>query len=614
LATDPRPMHRAVRLATPQFARFCLLWPFCFLSPFLTINKHAVINLGSRLPSLLSEKGLVKFKSKAIFLLLLCGSFLGSSLLLPGSRSRAEILVDISTQFIDVPAGSSPEPVKLAATLFQPRFFPSAPAVIYIHGWGGHRLTGTDNLAYYVAAAGYTVLSYTARGFGHGESGGRATLAGPDELSDLSHVIDWLLNDPDHVIGPHVTKIGIIGGSYGGGHGFQFSSDPRVSAVIPLVGWTDLEQSLFPNGAVNYRLGIGEFYSGLNRDVGSPPFFNYTPLEFQILDAAAEGRLPSSSVRQVLHSRSIAQQDQSGREILDQSRQPRAPIFIIQSWDDYLFPSTQVLDVYSQITAPKQIYLGRQGHPPEGHTFEGEDLYIATQVLRWFDRYLRGVGAKDSRAVTSAPAPFSVVPYAAKQYPSSDIVPEAFFLKPGGALARKKKGPDEPGTAGGIFRPERVRGSNLGSEIPSQSDMLSAHADRIGVLPQKLAYTLPPWETQTEMIGSSEFTLNINSSTSTDIDLIVRTYDVAPDGVETEVTIGVTRVTGLTPNEIRAVTFRDYGDDWVFGAGHSLRIKISNIDFPSFRPPGANDNVPSEVTIHTGTSFRSKIVVPIRQM
>ena len=41
--------------------------------------------------------------------------------------------------------------ITLAATLYQPRLFSAAPAVIYIHGWGGHRLTGEDNLAYYIS-------------------------------------------------------------------------------------------------------------------------------------------------------------------------------------------------------------------------------------------------------------------------------------------------------------------------------------------------------------------------------------------------------------------------------------------------------------------------------
>ena len=551
-------------------------------------------------------------KHKLLSLLVLVTLFIGSCLL-PASQAKAGLLVEESTHFIEVPGGSfGSQPIKLAATLFQPRFFPSAPAVIYIHGWGGRRLKGEDNLAYYVAAAGYTVLSYTARGFGEGESGGRATLAGPDELNDLSRVIDWLTSDPDDVIGPRVTKIGVIGGSYGGGHSFQIASDPRISAAVPLVGWTDLEQALYPNGAINYRLGIGEFYSGLEQQTGQAPFFNYTQLEFDIFDGAAEGRSPDESITQQLRARSIAQKNAGGLEVLDQNRQPRAPVFIIQSWDDYLFPSTQVLDVFSQITSPKQIYLGRQGHPPEGHTYEGEELYIATQVLRWFDRYLRGFGPKDSRSVTSAPAPFSVLPFTAKQFPSDAISTEQLFLKPGGVLKHNKKGSDQPETAGGVFRPERIRSSRHGAEIPSQADMLSGRVEALLASPPKLVYTLVPWDRQTEMVGSSEFILFVSSATSSELDLVVRTFDVAPDGTETEVTAGAMRIKGLSPGEVRRVTFKDYGDDWVFRSGHSLRIKVSNIDFPTFRPPGANDNLPSEITIHNGKAFPSKMRLPLR--
>jgi predicted acyl esterase len=556
------------------------------------------------------------FNRKSVLSVLIATALLVLSsgpLLFPGSPARADLLVDISTHFIDVPQGSSPEPVRLAATLYQPRFLPSAAAAIYIHGWGGRRLTGEDNLAYYVAAAGYVVLSYTARGFGDDESGGRATLAGPDELEDLSKVIDWLKDDPHNVIDPRVTKIGVVGGSYGGGHGFQISSDPRVSAVIPLVGWTDLEQSLYPNGAINYRMGIGEFYSGLQRHVGSPPFYNYTDLQFELFDAAAEGRLPDSGVREMLRVRSIAHLNGDGVETLDAARVPMAPTFIIQSWDDYLFPAAQVLDVFSQINAPRQIYLGRTGHPPEGHTFEGEELYIGTQVLRWFGRYLQGVGSTDKRTVTSAPAPFSVLPFTAQTLPSDDIASQKLFLKAGGVLLKKKKkAPAAQETAGGIFRPERIRGSRGGADIPAQSDMLSGRVESLTGVPLRLEYTLPPWTSETEMLGSSQFTLFVSSETGGDIDLIVRTYDVAPDGSETEVTVGAVRVKGLAAGQVREVNFKDYGDDWVFAPGHSLRVRISNIDFPAFRPSGANDNRPSMFTIHTGRGFLSKMTLPVR--
>jgi len=551
---------------------------------------------------------MLKFKLLALVLL-------ACALILPvakPSKVNALELVDVSTHFIQVPAGTfGSGTIQLAATLYQPRFFPSAPAAIYIHGFGGHRLTGDDNLAYYIAATGYIVVSYTARGFGDGESGGRVTLAGPDELNDLSRVIDWLTTDPDHVIGPRVTKIGVLGGSYGGGHSFQIASDPRVSAVIPLVGWTDLEQALYPNGAIKYKLGIAEFYSGLDQQVGTPPFYNFIKLEFDMFDAAADGTVPTN-VKQALHARSIAAQGSDGREILDQTRQPRAPTFIIQSWDDYLFPATQALDVFSQITAPKQIYLGRHGHPPGGNQFEGEDLYIATQVLRWFDHYLRGIGDTDSRNVSSAPAPLDVIPFTDKEFPSDAIVSSPLFLKPGGVLSRKKKGPAQEESAGAIFRPERIRSSRSGAEIPSRDDMFSGHADPLQTVPSRLEYTFAPWDTNTEMIGPSEFSLFVSSVTSADVDLVVRTFDVGPDGTETEVTVGVMRVTGLTPGEVRHVTFRDFGDDWVFSAGHSIRLKVTNIDFPDFRPPGANDNFPSQITIHTGKQFPSSMWIPTR--
>src|SRR6185295_6339770 len=244
------------------------------------------------------------------------------------------------------------------------------------------------------------------------------------------------------------------------------------------------------------------------------------------------------------------------------------------------------LDVFSQITSPKQIYLGRQGHPPEGHTYEGEELYIATQVLRWFDRYLRGFGPKDSRSVTSAPAPFSVLPFTAKQFPSDAISTDQLFLKPRGVLKHNKKGSDQPETAGGVFHPERIRSSRRGSEIPSQADMLSGRVEALLASPPQLVFTLAPWDRQTEMVGSSEFTFFVSSATSSEVDLVVRTFDVAPDGTEPEVTVGAMRIKGLSPGEVRRVTFKDYGDDWVFQSGHSLRIKVSNIDFPTFRPPG----------------------------
>jgi ABC-2 type transport system ATP-binding protein len=502
--------------------------------------------------------------------------------------------------------------IELAATLYQPRLLASAPAVIYIHGWGGRRLTGTNNPAYYIAAAGYIVLSYTARGFGGGESGGRASLAGPNEISDLKHIIDWLLNNPDRVIAPRVTKIGVIGGSYGGGHSFQIASDPRVSAVVPIVGWTDLEQALLPNGVINYKLGLEEFYGGLDLSVGSPPFYNYTDLEFKLFDMAAEGRALDPELKQALRDRSIAERGADGREALMASRAPRAPAFIIQSWDDYLFPVTQVLDVFSQLSAPKQMYLGRQGHPPGGNSYPGEEAYISAQVLRWFDYHLRGIGRLDQTPITSAPAPFNGQFVTSSQFPPEGSDTLSLYLKADGVLSRKRKGAHLQETASGIFRPQRIRSSRLGADLPSASDMFSGTIEQVGMLPRSLVYVSNPFDSTIEMIGPSEFELYVSSDTSSELDVIARIYDLAPDGKETEVTVGVMRVSGLMVGEVRRVAFRDFGDNWVFQAGHRIKLKLTNIDFPDFRPPGANDNLRADISLHYGKAFPSSLKLTVR--
>src|SRR5213595_2789231 len=93
-----------------------------------------------------SGKECVVMSKSTLFVLLI----LIAALIIPGpsvSTVNALELVDVSTHFIDVPAGSfGSGTIKLAATLYQRRFFPSAPAAVYIHGFGGHRLTGEDNL------------------------------------------------------------------------------------------------------------------------------------------------------------------------------------------------------------------------------------------------------------------------------------------------------------------------------------------------------------------------------------------------------------------------------------------------------------------------------------
>ena len=77
--------------------------------------------------------------------------------------------------------------VPLATTLYSPDgAAPQGgwPAVLLLHGLGGNRLSMNQMAVQFFAPYGYAVLTVDARG--HGQSGGRTTLAGAREAADYA--------------------------------------------------------------------------------------------------------------------------------------------------------------------------------------------------------------------------------------------------------------------------------------------------------------------------------------------------------------------------------------------------------------------------------------------
>jgi ABC-2 type transport system ATP-binding protein len=148
---------------------------------------------------------------------------------------------------ISAPGGPGvPEPVQLDSTLYVPTTTP-APAVIMAHGFGGSKRSVAAD-AQDLARAGFVVLAYSARGFG--ASTGQIGLDSLDyEIPDARALVDWLGEQPEVTKdGPDDPRVGVTGASYGGALSLMLAgTDPRVDAVVPLITWNDLEQSLFPN-------------------------------------------------------------------------------------------------------------------------------------------------------------------------------------------------------------------------------------------------------------------------------------------------------------------------------------------------------------------------------
>jgi ABC-2 type transport system ATP-binding protein len=97
--------------------------------------------------------------------------------------------------------------------------------------------------------AGYNVLTWDPRGFG--VSTGTVEVDSKDfEGRDVERMLDWIATRPGvELDGPRDPRVGMTGGSYGGGIQLIAAAiDCRIDAITPLIAWHSLTTSLEKNG------------------------------------------------------------------------------------------------------------------------------------------------------------------------------------------------------------------------------------------------------------------------------------------------------------------------------------------------------------------------------
>ncbi len=148
---------------------------------------------------------------------------------------------------VDGPRGN--QHVVLDATFFTPRGSGRIPAVLLAHGFSETK-DAVRPEAQQLTRAGFAVLTWTARGFGH--STGQVGLDSPDyEVKDVEQLVSWLARQPQVLLDrPGDPRVGIAGASYGGGIALLAAAyDHRIDAIVPQSTWNNLATALFPNAA-----------------------------------------------------------------------------------------------------------------------------------------------------------------------------------------------------------------------------------------------------------------------------------------------------------------------------------------------------------------------------
>jgi ABC-2 type transport system ATP-binding protein len=289
-----------------------------------------------------------------------------------------------------------------------------APTVLMGPGWslpGDTDTTGAGILGAISIKSlrddGYNVLTWDPRGFG--SSGGSAEVDSPNfEARDVSTLITWVATQPGVMLdAPGDPRVGMVGGSYGGGIQFvTAATDCRVDAIVPLIAWHSLVSSL--NKADTVKSG----WSGILSNLTTADHVD--PVVREAKQSSDETGTITPDQRAWFAARGPAQL----------MNRVHVPTLIIQGTVDTLFTLQEGVENYQIL---------RQDHVPTsmlwfcgGHgaclTPTGDLQLQVTATLAWLDRYVKQNGSVNVgagfRFVDQNGASYSANSYPVSQGPS----------------------------------------------------------------------------------------------------------------------------------------------------------------------------------------------------
>lgn len=480
------------------------------------------------------------------------------------------------------------------------------PLIIWGHGYGGFKFN--FNAMRRFTDRGYAVFSMTTRGFrescGSAESrtaGGAACDDGYVRLMDTrfevrdaqefaGRLADEELIDPQ--------RIGALGGSYGGGlamalgalndrkmmpdGSLQAWTSPadgdamRIAGAAPNIPWTDLVNSLAPNGAtLDYiadapytrgRFGVmkNSLTTGLYLSGQLAPGYYVTPGGDPDADLTTWfGRLnagePYDGDPLVADAVGELTAHHSSYYIADST--PPTPMLISSGFTDDLFPADEALRFYNRTRTehpgtPISLFFGDFGHPRAANK-AADATRLRDRENAWLDFYVEGSGGAPFQGVEAmtqtcpgtAPSggPVSSGSWATLapgeiRYSSAD----AKTLSPGsGSLA-----------IGEAFDPVDS-GGNPCRTAPG--------ADQQGVA----TYRLPQVDSPITLMGAATVIASINSPAANS-QVAARLLDVAPNGTETLVNRALLRPPVGSSKQV----FQLHPNGWEFAAGHVPKLEL----------------------------------------
>ncbi|MFG3137788.1 alpha/beta fold hydrolase [Streptomyces sp. NPDC048211] len=432
------------------------------------------------------------------------------------------------------------------------------PAVLIGHGFGGSK-DETRAQAEQLAADGYAVMTWSARGFG--KSGGKISLNAPDrEVKDVSRLIDWLAGRPEvQLDGKGDPRVGITGASYGGAVSLLAAGyDKRVDAVAPEITYWNLADALFPDGVFK-KLWAGIFVT-TGGGCG-----NFEKQLCDMYERVAVSGKPDAAARALLAERSPS-------AVADRIK---VPALIVQGQTDSLFPLGQadaMAEAVKANGAPVSVDWIAGGH--DGG--DRETGRVQKRVGEWFDRYLKGDEGADTGpafrvtrtgGIDSTDGAALTRGASSDTYPGLRSGPEGIRLRGGEQKFSNPAGASPPaisavpGVGGGLAQLSTL-GVGLSIDFPGQ------HA----------TFESAPLTASRRITGSPTVRVNVKAGQG-DAVLFGKVYDVSPDGKQQVLPSQLVAPYRITPEQQgKPLELTLPAVDHELDSGHRLRLVLAATD------------------------------------
>ncbi|WP_300666954.1 CocE/NonD family hydrolase [Desulfoluna sp.] len=479
---------------------------------------------------------------------------------------------------------------------------------------------------------GYIVLSYSARGWGQSE--GWVDVGGRKDTGDITSLITWLTNKTPvtgvvktadgTVTDDSNAMIGMCGISLGGGLSLMGAAfDPRIKAVMAMVPWGDLVDSLYLNQSTKtiwvkgLLVGLGGVVAHLHPDIAkySEQLFNH---EHEDLHTDL---LPWAMARSPIN-------------FLDQYNDPdrNLAICISTNLQDFLFTPTQILRFYYALDVKaKRIDFNRGIHASsEGTGLIGIPNTVWNRSYAWFDEHLKGM---ETGIMNNPPISIDNKSNDTRHYLNhlyiKDIngthlqgLTRPVIANPGTdtELSRRylshrpwyhyKGGLTTRGGHSGVNTISAGKISGLTLGIPLLSSLLEAHTQALHIrtsLPltlrnKALVFATEPLTSTRSLVGTPSMSLTLTPSADR-VQLIAHLYTVDALGLGTLIShapLTLLESDQLMPSAVPG-TKKTYAFNFITTAaevprGHRLAVAIDTFDLSY----GKASDEPFDLTLHYG--------------